>query len=197
MENNNNNEALQSANSEIDTQKQSIDYEKELQALTEKYNSLNKEFIKKSNAYDKVSSENADWKNKYNSTLSDVEKQRIANEEREAYYKDIERKYNLGQLESGLSESIGDKDVVSEIATKMLDGDNRGAIDALNKYIKSNNDIISKQVKEQLLKDNPTPPASNAKDNGGVSKKDFEKMSYAERVAFKEKNPELYEKYTK
>lgn len=197
MENNENNEALKSANSGVDTQKQPIDYEKELQALTEKYNSLNKEYIKKSNAYDKVSSENADWKNKYNSTLSDVEKERIANEEREAHYKEIERKYNLNELSMGLSETISDKEVVNNIASKMLDGDNKGAIDALNKYIKANNDNLSKQIKEQLLKDNPTPPPTNTTNNGGVSKKDFEKMSYSERVELKNKNPELYEKLTK
>ena len=196
MQNNENLEAVDTAKSGVDTENQPLDYEKEFMALKEKYNSLNNDYIKKSQANDKLSSENADWKRKYNSTLSDVEKARIANEEREAHYREIERKYNLNELSLGLSESISDKDVVTDIASKMLDGDNRGAIDALNKYIKASNENLSKQIKEQLLKDNPTPPPTSTQNNGGVSKKQFDNMTYAERVAFKEKNPETYKKYT-
>lgn len=187
MENNENKTATEEvAKSEVDTQKttqDSIDYKAE--------------YEKMKRLKDQYSKESADWKTKYNSTLSDVEKERIANEEREAHYKEIERKYNLNELSMGLSETISDKDVVNNIASKMLDGDNKGAIDALNKYIKANNDNLSKQIKEQLLKDNPTPPPTNTTNNGGVSKKDFEKMSYSERVELKNKNPELYEKLTK
>ena len=185
MENNENKTAEQSAESVVDTQKptDSIDYKAE--------------YEKMKRLKDQYSKESADWKTKYNSTLSDVEKERIANEEREAHYREIERKYNLNELSLGLSESISDKDVVTDIASKMLDGDNRGAIDALNKYIKSNNETISKQVREQLLKDNPTPPPANTQGNGGVSRKEFDKMGYNERVAFKEKHPDLYEEYTK
>ena len=177
--------AEESAKSAVDTQKstESIDYKAE--------------YEKMKRLKDQYSKESADWKTKYRDTLSDVEKERIANEEREAHYREIERKYNLNELSMGLSETISDKDVVNNIASKMLDGDNKGAIDALNKYIKANNDNLSKQIKEQLLKDNPTPPPTNATSNGGVSKKDFEKMSYSERVELKNKNPELYEKLTK
>lgn len=56
--------------------------------------------------------------------------------------------------------------------------------------------MVKKQVTESLLKDNPIPPPTSTTNNGGVSRKDFDKMSYAERVAFKEKNPETYKKYT-
>lgn len=176
--------AEESAKSGVDTQKSTdpIDYKAE--------------YEKMKRLKDQYSKESADWKTKYRDTLSDVEKERIANEEREAHYKEIERKYNLNELSLGLSESISDKEVVTDIASKMLDGDNRGAIDALNKYIKSNNENLSKQIREQLLKDNPTPPPTSTTSNGGVSKKQFDNMTYAERVAFKEKNPETYKKYT-
>ena len=183
MENIENKTAEQSVESEVDTQKTTeIDYRAE--------------YEKMKRLKDQYSKESAEWKSKYNSTLSDVEKERIANEEREAHYRELERNYNLGQLSMGLSESIGDKDVVNSIANKMLDGDNKGAIEELNKFIKANNENLSKQIREQLLKDNPTPPPTSTTNNGGVSRKDFDKMSYAERVAFKEKHPETYKKYT-
>ena len=151
MENIEQTTAEQSANSVVDTQKStdSIDYKAE--------------YEKMKRLKDQYSKESADWKTKYNSTLSDVEKERIANEEREAHYREIERKYNLNELSLGLSESISDKDVVTTIASKMLDGDNKGAVDALNKYIKANNENLTKQIKEELLKDNPVPPAAQEK----------------------------------
>jgi len=185
MENNENNEVVKTTQSEpVDTQKptDTIDYKAEYEKMKK--------------LKDQYSKESADWKTKYNSTLSDVEKERIANEEREAHYKQIEREYNLGKISNGLSKNISDDKVVGKIAEKLLDGDNFGAVSELNTYLASYKDIILKQAKEELLKDNPTPPPTNTNNNGGVSKKDFDKMSYAERVAFKEKNPETYKKYT-
>ena len=149
MENNETKIAEQSAEGAVDTVKStdSIDYKAE--------------YEKMKRLKDQYSKESADWKSKYNSTLSDVEKERIANEEREAHFREIERKYNLNELSMGLSESISDKKVVTDIASKMLDGDSKGAVDALNKYIKENNENLTKQIKEELLKDNPVPPPTS------------------------------------
>lgn len=194
MENNETKVAEQSAESAVDTQKQPLDYEKEFKALSEKYNSLNNDYIRTAKANDKLSSENADWKRKYNSTLSDVEKERIANEEREAHYREIERQYNLGKISGGLSKSISDEKVVNDIANKLLDNDNFGAVEELNKYFAQQKEVITKQVKEQLLRDNPTPPATNANAEGDVTKQQFDRMSYAERKQLRDKDPELYDK---
>lgn len=197
MENNENNEALKSANNSVDTQNQTLDYEKEYNALMEKYNSLNNDYMKKSQANDKLSSENAEWKRKYNSTLSDVEKEKIAQEEREKHYKEIERQFNLGNLKNSLSKTINNDEVSSTIAGYMLDGNFNGAVEEMNKYFANHDEELSKQMTEKLLKNTPTPPPQNVNDNGGVTKEKLDKMSYNERVEFKNKNPELYEKLTK
>lgn len=70
----NNENGVQIPNEGADTQQKSVDYEKEFKALTEKYNSLNNDYMKKSDAYDKVSSENADYKRKERDKMSDEEK---------------------------------------------------------------------------------------------------------------------------
>lgn len=119
------------------------------------------EYEKMKRLKDQYSKESSDWKNKYNSTLSEAEKSKIAMEEREAYYKGIEREYNLGRITNGLSKSIANEDVVKNIASKMLEGDNISAIKELNKYLETHDAEVEKRITEKLLRDNPTPPASN------------------------------------
>lgn len=178
MENNEVKTAEETAQNDAGTQEQSIDYKAE--------------YEKMKRLKDQYSKESADWKSKYNSTLSDVEKQKLANEEREAYYKDLERNYNLSKVTSKLSKQISDEKVVSDIANKLLDGDTVSAIDALNVYLASRDEIIKKQVTETLLKDNPTPPPSGST---GLTKEQFDAMGYQERVDLLNKDPETYKKY--
>ena len=182
MENNEIKTAEETAQNDVGVQEPSIDYKAE--------------YEKMKRLKDQYSKESADWKSKYNSTLSDVEKERLANEEKEARYKEIERQYNLSNITSKLSKKISDDKVVGNIADMLLEGSTLEAIDVLNTYLATRDEMVKKQVTESLLKDNPIPPPTSTTNNGGVSRKDFDKMSYAERVAFKEKNPETYKKYT-
>ena len=177
MENNEVKTAEETAQNDAGTQEPSIDYKAE--------------YEKMKRLKDQYSKESADWKSKYNSTLSDVEKQKLANEEREAYYKDLERNYNLSKVTSKLSKQISDEKVVSDIANKLLDGDTVSAIDALNVYLASRDETIKKQVTETLLKDNPTPPPSSST---GLTKEQFDAMGYQERVDLYNKDPETYKK---
>lgn len=167
-----------------------IDYKAE-------YEKLLSENEKNKRLKDQYSKESADWKNKYNATLSDVEKEKIAQEEREKHYKEIERQFNLGNLKNSLSKTINNDEVSSTIAGYMLDGNFNGAVEEMNKYFANHDEELSKQMTEKLLKNTPTPPPQNVNDNGGVTKEKLDKMSYNERVEFKNKNPELYEKLTK
>lgn len=178
MENNEVKTAEETAQNDASTQEPSVDYKAEYEKMKK--------------LKDQYSKESADWKSKYNSTLSDVEKERLANEEREAHYKELERNYNLSNISAKLSKQISDEKVVSDIANKLLDGDTVSAIDALNTYLASRDEIIKKQVTETLLKDNPTPPPSSST---GLTKEQFDAMGYKERVALFQKDPETYKKF--
>ena len=150
------------------------------------------EYEKMKKLKDQYSQESADWKKKYNSTLSDVEQQRLANEEKEARYKEIERQYNLSNITSKLSKTIGDDKVVGDIADKLLEGSTLEAIDILNTYLATRDELVKKQVTETLLKDNPTPPPSNST---GLTKEQFDAMGYDERVNLLRTDPETYKKF--
>ena len=182
MEDNTENVAVETAQSDVNTQKQdTFDYKAE--------------YEKMKRLKDQYSKESADWKTKYNSTLSDVEKERIANEEREAYYKNIEREYNLGKITNGLSKNISDEKVVNAISQKLLDGDNIGAIGELNKFLDTYKQTILKQAKEEMLMTNPTPPPQSA--NGGMTQEQFDALTYAERNELYIKDKATYDKFSK
>lgn len=181
MENNENTTAVDTAKSEVDTKKSTDNFDYKAEAEKQKREK------------DKACADAADWKKKYLEVASDVEKQRIASEEREAHYREIEREYNLGKLENSLSKSISDEKVVKSFATKLLDGDNMGAVEELNKYLKSHYENIQKQVKEELLRDNPTPPPVNST-GGGITKEAFDKMTYQEKLELYNKDKATYDK---
>jgi len=154
------------------------------------------EIKKLKDALSKSNSENADWKRKYNSKLTEEEQGKALQEEREAYVKSLEQKVAKTELGAELSKSIKDEKVLNGIVDDLVDGNNIDAIKKINKYIETKVADAIKEHDDKLLRDNPVPPPTSTTNNGGVSRKDFDKMSYAERVAFKEKNPETYKKYT-
>ncbi len=139
-----------------------------------------------------------DLKAKLESRMTEEEKTKALLEEKENRYKEIERENKLIKIKSELSKSIGDEEYLDEVATLLIDGDVASAVSKINSHITSQKEYYEKQLKEAKLTTNPTPPAESGRGNAGEpTKKDFEKMSYEDRVSFKEKYPELYEKYTK
>lgn len=182
MEDNKQNVAENTAQSGVDTQNTTDNFD------------YKAEYEKMKRLKDQYSKESADWKTKYNSTLSDVEKERIANEERENYYKGIEREYNLGKITNGLSKNISDEKVVNTISEKLLDGDNIGAINELNKFLATYKETIVKQTKEEMLMNNPTPPPVSAP--SGMTQAQFDALSYAERNELYVKDKATYDKFT-
>ena len=154
--------------------------------------------------YEKLQKDNAnldrynkDLKAKYQAKLTDEEKQRVSQEEREAYYKQIERENKSIKLRSELSKSIGNAELVDSVSDLFLNDDIYGGIQKINEYFNGEKTNYEKKIQEQSLLKNPTPPPADGHGAGSVSQKDFDKMGYKDRVALKEKDPDLYEKLTK
>ena len=140
---------------------------------------------------------NKDLKAKYQSKLSDEEKLRASQEERENYYKQIERENKSIKLKSELSKINGDAKWVDSVSDLFLNDDIYGGIQKFSEYFSGEKTNYEKKIQEQSLLKNPTPPPAEGQGVGSVSQKDFDKMGYKDRVALKEKDPDLYEKLTK
>ena len=179
MENNEIKTGVETPASEANTTNTiNADYEAEIKKL--------KEALSKSN------SENADWKRKYNSKLTEEEQGRALQEEREAYVKSLEQKVARTELSAELSKGISDEKVLNGVVEDLIDGKNIDAIRKINKYI---DEKIANAIKEhdaELLRSNPVPPPTTA--TGGITKEQFNNMTVAERSELFNKDRETYNK---
>ena len=138
---------------------------------------------------------NKDLKAKYQSKLSDEEKLRASQEERENYYKQIERENKSIKLKSELSKINGDAKWVDSVSNLFLNDDIYGGIQKFSEYFSGEKTNYEKKIQEQSLLNNPTPPPVSA--NGGLTKEAFNKMSYAEKVELYNKDKATYDRLTK
>lgn len=179
MENNEVKTGVETPASEVDTTNTgNVEYEAEIRKL--------KEALSKSN------SENADWKRKYNSKLTEEEQSKALQEERDAYIKSLEQKVAKTELSAELSKGVSDSKVVDGVVDDLINGNHSEAIKKINKYIE---DRVANAIKEhdaELLRSNPVPPPTSA--TGGITKEQFDNMTVAERSELFENDRETYNK---
>ena len=173
-------------NETVDTTQQnpsSIDYKAEYEKLVSERDNF--KALK-----DKYSKESAEWKNKYTSTLSDVELAKNQQEERDAYTKSLEEKVARIELGAELSKGIKDEKVLSGVIDDLIGDKKIDAIKKINKYIETRVADAIKEHDAELLRSNPVPPPTSA--TGGITKEQFDAMSVAERSELFEKDRETY-----
>ena len=152
--------------------------------------------------YEKLQKDNAnldkynkDLKAKYQAKLTDEEKLRASQEERENYYKQLERENKSIKLKSELSKINSNVDWVNSVSDAFLNDDIYGGIQKFSEYFSGEKTNYEKKIQEQSLLNNPTPPPVSA--NGGLTKEAFNKMSYAEKVELYNKDKATYDRLTK
>lgn len=167
-----------------------IDYKAEYEKAKAEAEKAKAEADKYKQAISKVNSENAEWKRKLQERMTAEEKQAEALAEKEKYYKSLERKLSLSEYNNKLSASIGDEQTRLEIAELLADGKNLEAIEKQNAYLSAYKEALAKQIREELLTQNPTPqPQVKLTETIDISK-----MGYKELNQFQRENPELYAK---
>ena len=177
MENNEIKTGVEAPASDVNTIN-NADYESEIKRL--------KEALSKSN------SENADWKRKYNSKLTEEEQVKAQQEERNAYIKSLEEKVARTELGAELSKGIKDEKVVNGVLDALIGGNNVDAIRQLNTYIEARVANAIKEHDAELLKSNPVPPPTTA--TGGITKEQFDNMTVAEKSKLYNEDIETYKK---
>ena len=145
--------------------------------------------------FDKTASELADMKKQLKAKMSEAEQ---AEAERAA--KEAEREELLNKLlkDKTVSESrarflaLGYPDeLASEAATALADNDNEKLFATQKKHIEA----MERAIKAELLKNTPAPPAGNP-DVASITKKQFDAMSYSERLKVFNEQPELFKQFT-
>lgn len=140
------------------TQTPEVDYKAEFERVQA-------ENARLKSAVDKTSSEVADYKRKERERMSEEEKSKAEQQEREAYYKKLERENALHRYSAKLAKTIQDESVIAEIASLYADGEFDKAIDKQNDYFIKQRAELEKTIKADLMRENPQPQPTT----GGVT----------------------------
>ena len=104
--------------------------------------------------YDKLSSEIAERKRKDKERLSNEERQKAENEEKEAHYKDLEKKLALREFSDELDD-ISDSKTKQKIAEAVANGETLEALKLFKTWRNSFKSELEKEIKQKLMQDNP------------------------------------------
>lgn len=148
------------------------------------------EYNRIKSANDNLSKESKAWKSKYNSTLSEQEQLKNAQEEAqmalqkkydELLQKTQTMEYTSDLLAVGYSEKLA-----KEGAEALANGDMKSFMSIQKKFA----DSVRKDERSVLLKQTPEPDGGSS--NAIITKNDIRKMSIEEQAKFAEENPDEY-----
>lgn len=143
-----------------------------------------------------ASADASEWKKKYQSKLSEEDKareeQETANAAMQKELEDLRAERDIANYTGNLtSPDIGmDADTAKAVASAMHEGNMAMVIDGIRKFIVTHD----KQLKENAFLNNPTLKGGDVPK--AITKEQFEKMGYTQRVEIFEKYPDLYKEYT-
>lgn len=146
---------------------------------------------------DKATSEAAEWKRKYNSTLSEAEQARLSAEEAAKATNDrlaeLERKDKISTAKDRYITSGFAPELALATATAFVDGNMDVVLDNVNKHAIA----VATAAKDKALHDTPTPPASGnpnpgnidyrAKSEEAAARGDFAEAAYYQRLSVETK----------
>lgn len=112
-----------------------------------------------------------DLKTKLQAKMTEEERLRSEQEERNNYYLGLEKENKTMKFRSELSKSITDNSVVESITQSFVDDDINGGLQKINEYIVKQRETYEQKLKEQSLTNNQTPPPQNG--NGQKTWKDY------------------------
>ena len=147
-------------------------------------------------AFDKASSEAADYKKQLMATKSDAEKLSIEKAERDAALKEELEMLRRESKVNKYAKSFMACGYTEEMATKAAEAQYSGDTDELFRIQKLHTDNMAKQIRADIMKSMPAPATGND-DEVHLTQEQFDKMSYLELKELYEKHPEIYKRFAK
>lgn len=130
-----------------------------------KFEEMEANYSKLKTSFDKASSDVAEYKRKERERMSEDEKKAATDAEREAHYKELERKISLSDYSAELDD-VTDTKVRNEISELFADGKITEALKKFKEFRTKDREELKKQIKADLMKQDPQPAAQ-----GGVGTK--------------------------
>ena len=134
------------------------------------------------------------WKEKYDNLKGEFDKYKTDVQEKETHNKKVEA-YKAILKDANLSEK-GIEKAVKYADWDKIELDTDGKLKGANDHIKAVREEWAEYVTTTTTTGakTSTPPANNG--NSGVTKADFQKMSYKDRLKIYNENPDLYNELT-
>lgn len=145
------------------------------------YESLQSEHARTKASLDRASSDVAEYKRKERERMSEDEKKAAADAEREAHYKDLERRIALSDYSAELDD-VADAKARTEIVELFADGKIVEALKKFKEFRVKDRAEMKKQIQAELMKQNPQPAAQ-----GGVGTKTKSEILAIKDVAERQK----------
>ena len=146
-------------------------------------------------AQEKAASDAADWKKKYNATLTDAQKAAQEKAEKEAerqeQFDNLLKENTVNKLSKNFLKLGYPEDKAEEAANAQYDGDT----ETLFRIQPQVQQALIKQKEAEWLKSRPYVSTGVGDEKTSVTKEQFNKMGYSQRVEFKKKYPETYKSY--
>ena len=146
-------------------------------------------------AQEKAASDAADWKKKYNATLTDAQKAAQEKAEKEAerqeQFDNLLKENTVNKLSKNFLKLGYPEDKAEEAANAQYDGDT----ETLFRIQSEVQQALIKQKEAEWLKSRPYVSTGVGDEKTSVTKEQFNKMGYSQRVEFKKKYPETYKSY--
>lgn len=147
-------------------------------------------------AQEKAASDAADWKKKYNATLTDAQKAAQEKAEKEAerqeQFEKLLKENTVNKLSKNFLKLGYPEDRAEEAANAQYDGDT----ETLFRIQSEVQESLIKQKEAEWLKSRPVVTTGAGDEKTTVTREQFNKMGYSKRVEFKQKYPETYKSYT-
>jgi hypothetical protein len=126
-----------------------------------KFEEMEASYSKLKTSFDKASSDVAEYKRKERERMSEDEKKAATDAEREAHYKELERKISLSDYSAELDD-ITDTKVRNEISEFFADGKITEALKKFKEFRIKDKEELKKQIKADLMKQDPDPSAQSS-----------------------------------
>lgn len=173
------------------------DSEKEQTAkdLEKRIKELEAENGKLRQANTNASADASKWKRQYQEKLSEEDRKREEQEETTAnLQKELESlraERNVANYKAQLVTIGFDDTLAQEVGQHLNDGNIAEIFDGLRKFIAAHD----KALRESAFRNNPVLQGGGA--TKAISKAEFDKMGYTERLKVYQEHPELYQEFTK
>lgn len=166
----------------------------ETKTAEEMYAELLAENKRMKKAFDKASSEAADYKKQLMATKSDAEKLSMEKAERDAALKEELEALRKESKVNKFAKSFMACGYTEEMATKAAEAQYSGDTDELFRIQKAHNENMAKQIRADIMKTMPVPATGND-DDIHLTQEQFDKMSYLELKDLYEKHPAIYKQF--